>query len=123
VTHDNPAPIPYGETIGLSDIAEAFAELDPDLILPIGIAEPHSYRGYYAELAVELTGPMRAGDIADMLHGCVGRTFQGYKGGNYTMYSSTDVYIAEYGRAGGDLIGPVLLHFLTHQTPVKETGQ
>lgn len=60
------------------------------------------------------------GDIADMLTGCIGRTFEGYKGADYTMRSYTDVYIAEYGRSGGDRIGPVLTHFLTHQTPLKE---
>lgn len=121
MTNSNDTPIPFGTYAGLGDIADAFAALDPGTVLPIGLADPHSYRGYYQELAVELCGPTTAGEIATMLKGCIGRTFEGYKGGDYTMRRFTDVYIAEYGSAGGDMIGPVLLHFLTHQTPLEET--
>lgn len=120
---DTPSSLPpFGDYVGLGDIAEAFTAIDPDTVLPIGLTDPHSYRGYYHELAVELSGPTRAGDIAAMLKDCIGRTFEGYKGGDFTMHTHSDVYIAQYGYSGGDRIGPVLLHFLTHQTPQKATA-
>jgi hypothetical protein len=60
-----------------------------------------SYRGYYSELSVD------SGDeVADVsyviktLSEAIGRTFNGYKGGNYKMSGGTELYWAEYGCLG-----------------------
>jgi hypothetical protein len=102
--------------IDLGDLIEAFTKLPRDQILPIGLHKPHSYRGDYMDLAFEATPNATAGDVADMLTACVGETFEGYKGGDYTMTRDSWCWISEYGTSAGDRIGPVLLHLLTNQT-------
>jgi len=37
----------------LSDIIETLEKYDPATIVPLGFGEPHSYRGYYDQLAFE----------------------------------------------------------------------
>ena len=49
--------------ITLGDIIEAFAKLPRNLTLPIGLREPHSYRGDYMDLAFEIA--YNAHDIDD----------------------------------------------------------
>ena len=60
-----------------------------------------SYRGYYAELAVD-TGYTKVDvtQVIKSLKGSVGKTYTGYKGGEYTMAGHTDLYWAEYGSLG-----------------------
>jgi hypothetical protein len=108
----------YGNGVNLGDIIDAFAKLDPTAVLPIGLHEPHSYRGYYHELAFEACTDATVSDILDELNSAVGETFEGYKGGDYRMDRYSQVWIAPYGSSGGDCIGPMLLHFLVSQTPI-----
>ena len=108
----------YGTGVVLGDILDAFQQLDQDLILPIGLAEPHSYRGDYMDLAFEAVSDATVGDVTNMLGSCIGATFEGYKGGDYRMTRNSWCWIAPYGTSGGDHIGPVLLHLLISQTPV-----
>lgn len=73
---------------------------DPNLVVKDGFGEPHSDRGSYDELAFD---PLSESRIADMLRhaeSAVNATFTGYKGGEYTMYEHTPVYIGEYGDSG-----------------------
>lgn len=108
----------YGAGVVLGDIIDAFAKLDPNAILPIGLGEPHSYRGDYMDLAFEAVTDAKVSDVLDILRACVGETFEGYKGGDYRMDRSSWCWIAMHGYSGGDHIGPVLLHFLVNQMPV-----
>jgi hypothetical protein len=65
----------------------------------------HSYRGYYEQLAIEpdniyvLLDPF----IAD-LEIAVGQTYEGYKGGDFTMHRDTPVWISSYGEAKNTVI-------------------
>ena len=68
--------------------------------------EPNSYRGYYDHLAFE-PGAERitVGDFKRVIDERVmGKTFIGYKGGDYVMDHSVPVWCAEYGRANGRLL-------------------
>jgi len=67
-----------------------------------------SWRGVYAELALDYSG-YRRGDDKDkmrvteffvMLKDCLGKTFEGYKGGDFTMNKHTPIWVANYGNAG-----------------------
>lgn len=67
-------------------------------------ANPDSYRGYYSDLAFPPAAP---GDptitVAELLGVCldaVGRTFDGYKGGEFTMTKTTPLWLAHYGNCG-----------------------
>jgi hypothetical protein len=71
-----------------------------------GIGSPDSYRGYYDDLAFRPTSEVRT--VADVLNmllvECMGRTFCGYKGGDYLMGEHTPLWIAEYGDCGDKLV-------------------
>lgn len=96
----------------LAEIITALEAEDPRKVLPQGFNSPHSYRGYYDELAFE---PARNVTVADMLkdaRSALGNTYQGYKGGDYVMSDDTDCWLAHYGTAAGESIGPLLLRLM-----------
>lgn len=60
-----------------------------------------SYRGYYNQFYFELgEGEISAIELADDCRSVIGNTYEGYKGGEYTMTENTPVWLAEYGRSG-----------------------
>lgn len=70
--------------------------------VPHGLVSPHSYRGYYEDLAFEI-GETTLGRMLDTAKGCVGQTFNGYKGGEYTADEYTSCWVAEWGCTGETL--------------------
>ncbi len=63
--------------------------------------EPDSYRGYYSDLALSAHGDeVTAGKLLAELKAANGTTFQGYKGGDFTMGNDTPLWCAEYGCCG-----------------------
>ena len=83
----------------LRDLIEFLKTQPPDKVFN-GFHRPHSYRGYYDELAFEPDEHARIGDMLSAAESALGKTFQGYKGGDYVMLEMTPVHIAEYGRCG-----------------------
>lgn len=69
-----------------------------------GLCNPHSYRGYYCDLAFEPCEKTTAGELLTACRAAMGRVFTGYKGGDYTMGESTPVWVADYGSCGLKLI-------------------
>jgi len=74
------------------------------------LRNPHSYRGYYIDLAFERgDGSVLASDLLTMCKERVrDQTFEGYKGGEFVMGLRTPVWIAKYGCTGDRLmnVGP-----------------
>ena len=69
------------------------------------LEKPHSYRGYYADLCLERgEGTMRARLLADRLTSCLGKSYTGYKGGEFVMNEDTPVWIGKWGAYGGQKI-------------------
>ena len=71
---------------------------------PVGI---DSWRGIYAELALkfEFSGEeMPLSCFIDLLKDAVGKTFTGYKGGDFKMSRHTPVWVANYGNAGNTAV-------------------
>lgn len=65
-----------------------------------GPVEPHSYRGYYSDLAFE-TGPTPTAEgFLKQLEEALGNTFEGYKGGDFVMDGDTPLWAASYGSCG-----------------------
>ena len=63
----------------------------------------HSWRGIYAELSLDFdeTGtPPTVADLLEELRGAVGKTYGGYKGGDFVMGKGTPVWVAHWGDAG-----------------------
>lgn len=62
-----------------------------------------SYRGYYSDLAIDPVAT-EFGTVAEgleLLRDAVGSTFEGYKGGDYTMTNRTLVWVEVYGNYSG----------------------
>lgn len=75
---------------------------------------PHSYRGYYSDLAFERTeGTLPASEALGFARSAMGKVFEGYKGGDYQMGERTPVWFAKYGSCGVKITGFVDGEFLT----------
>ena len=57
-----------------------------------------SYRGYYSDLAFRTNmEPVTVGDVLAELKSALGKTFEGYKGGDYLMTEGTPLWVSEHG--------------------------
>lgn len=95
----------------LSDLIAFLEARDPSIVVPVGFHHPHSYRGRYDCLAFEPAENVTVGTMLACAKEALGQTYEGYKGGEYTMVEYTDVYLSEYGTTG-EKIGPVLLGYM-----------
>lgn len=69
-----------------------------------GVGEEDSYRGYYSDLALT-TGPIQnAAALAKRMKAAAGSTYEGYKGGDFTMGLDTPLWRASYGNCGPAII-------------------
>lgn len=98
--------------IELGGIIARLEREDPARVLPIGFANPHSYRGYYDQLAFEPVENISVGDVLAACRAALGATFEGWKGGEYTMTETTDCWISRHGESGDNKIGPLLLDLM-----------
>ena len=70
------------------------------------LGRPDSYRGYYCDLSFEPAETQQgAAELLAICEGCMGRVFQGYKGGDYVMGELTPLWFAAYGESGDRLMG------------------
>ena len=109
-----------GELIGLLKSIEAE---HPGHIAPYGFRNPHSYRGYYEQLAFE---PATNVPVAQMLAdatSALGATFEGWKGGDYTMKKYTECWLAREGDSAGETIGWLSLHLMLGLPPKPEESR
>ena len=64
--------------------------------------EPMSYRGYYSDLCfADAPDTVVAKDFLKTAGNALGKTFTGYKGGDFTMTRSTPLWRSEYGHSSG----------------------
>lgn len=94
--------------MSLGDLIAALERLDPTLRVPLGFGHPHSYRGYYDELAFEPRENVTIGAMLADARSALGSTYEGWKGGDYTMSEYTPVHLAHEGHIGEEL-GPFFL--------------
>ena len=95
----------------LGELIAALEKLNPELEVPLGFGEPHSYRGDYYDLAFEPKRNVTVGEMLADAKSALGTTYQGYKGGDFTMNEWTTCWLAEYGSTG-ETIGPYFLGLL-----------
>ena len=98
--------------IDLSGIIARLEREDPERVLSIGFANPHSFRGDYCDLAFEPRQNIRVGDVLDAARSALGTTYEGWKGGDYEMSEHTRCWIAYRGDSSDNAIGPLLLELL-----------
>jgi len=71
------------------------------------ITDPASYRGVYSSLAFCYYSPSKTtvDDTIKLVESCIGKTFEGYKGGDYVCGLSTLLHIASWGCCGPRFVG------------------
>lgn len=119
--------LPVPEHLDLGKLIAALEAEDPAKILKLGFNNPHSYRGYYDDLAFEPAANITVGAMLAAAREALGATYLGCKGsGEYTMTGWSDVWLASDGHTGESL-GRVLLSFLLTNVAtldlVRETSQ
>jgi hypothetical protein len=94
----------YHMTLG--SLVAALENVSPDLLVEYDSGSspsgPESYRGYYCDLSfppssIQIT-------VAELLREAkvaIGSTFEGYKGGDFTMHEKTPLWASPYGSANG----------------------
>jgi hypothetical protein len=98
----------YHLTLGQAiELAKA---ADPQMVVEFdrggSPAGPHSYRGYYSDLSFGQSGaPVTVAEFLSDLTKSLGRTFEGYKGGDYVMGDETPLWVAPYGCTGPAIMG------------------
>lgn len=98
--------------LALEDVIARLERENPTRTVQVGFANPHSYRGYYEDLAFEITGPTSVGDMLAAARSALGATYQGWKGGDYEMSRYTEVWLVQEEGDCGETLGAVLLEHL-----------
>lgn len=76
----------------------------------LGFTAPHSYRGYYEDLAFEPCKDSTAQEMLNYAKEALGKTYEGYKGGEFKMHEFTECWLANYGRCGESINRYVLAY-------------
>lgn len=95
----------------LGELIEELSKYNRDQKVARGFGSPHSYRGYYDELAFEPVENTTVGAMLDAANEADGGMFDGWKGGDFVMDSLTPVHLAYRGSTGEE-IGPTLLSYM-----------
>jgi hypothetical protein len=100
----------YG-TMSLGTLIDALTHRprDEEVRFDFGYMVPQglgSYRGYYYHLALgyKENATVRVADLLKELRAAVGQTFEGYKGGDFTMSRDTPIWVANYSECPGTTI-------------------
>lgn len=95
----------------LEDLIDELEKYDLENVVRFGFANPHSYRGYYHELAFEPANNVSVGDMLAAAEGALNFTFEGYKGGEFTMDADTQCWLAYEGTCSDsdEIITPLIL--------------
>lgn len=101
------------ETLSLGEVIARLEREDPAKRVAVGFARPHSYRGYYDELAFEVERDTTVGDMLAAAKSALDATFQGWKGGDYEMSEHTACWLVpKEGTSIGESVGALLLEFM-----------
>ena len=90
----------------LGKMIKRLKALPSDTLITPCLHNPHSYRGYYDDLAFEFAGDssVSAAELLKMCETCVGETFIGYRGGEFMMDEDTPCWAAIAGRVGRPIL-------------------
>lgn len=112
-----------GDLIKRLEACDLEADLRYDFCDLIPTTKVQSYRGFYEQLAIGFVDPrvdyesgkgeyksIKVGDLLPKLKEAIGKTFTGYKGGEFEMNQYTPVWVANYGHCHGTKIVGVINH-------------
>ena len=86
----------------LGTLKNLLSKQPTDRVCQYGFSNPHSYRGYYEQVAFEPANYVTIGEMLSCVDYALTGTFEGYKGGEYHYDESTPVNIAYYGSCSED---------------------
>ena len=92
----------------LEELIDWLKQQDPNLTVPHGFGSPHSYRGNYTEVAFSPEVNVTFGEMLQHAESALGATFEGWKGGEFTMSEWSTCWIADEGSCVSDRIGPTI---------------
>jgi hypothetical protein len=78
-------------------------------VISVGFGEASSYRGDYRDVAFEPKSDATIGEMLRHAKDALDQTFEGYKGGFYTMHKDVECHIAEWGVSGDCKISSLVL--------------
>lgn len=97
--------------MNLGELAAALERKDGSLKIrfefgQFGPSKLASWRGDYAQLAVEYAefAEITVGEFLKILREADGKTFTGYKGGEFTMNERTPIWVSAHGQAASSAI-------------------
>ena len=93
----------------LGDLIKFLEDRRPERLVALGFAQPHSYRGIYSDLAFQPKANVTVGEMLAAAKSALGTTYEGWKGGDFTMTGWTECWLAQRGHGDGETLGPVLL--------------
>lgn len=96
----------------LKTVIEMLRAAPQDAVLRNGFFHPHSFRDFYDELAFEPAPNVPVREMLEDAEYALGHTFEGYKGGQFTMGEYTSCWLANYGEGSDDRLGPRLLAYM-----------
>lgn len=99
----------------LGDVLVALQKEDPEKMLKFGLTYGHSYRGYYDQVAFELSPYISVGNMKKEVEEAVNHTYTGWKGGEYSMNLTTPVWVADLGGTGDPLTRLTLMLLLSNE--------
>ena len=88
--------------MGLGDMITVLEQINPSM--PMLVGSLHSYRGYYKDLAFGGTCEPAYTTVGEVLEACKaaeGKTFTGWKGGDFIMDEYTDLWQSPEGTSSG----------------------
>lgn len=97
-------------SLNLGEIIEFLEQQNPVAVIRYGWNACNSYRGYYEDLAFEPSFDVPVARMLAVAREANGKTFEGYKGGDYHMDRNTTCWIADYGTTSGSM--PVTIELL-----------
>lgn len=96
----------------LDDLIELLESVPPNTVLKNGFSHPHSYRGYYTDLAFEPASNVTVGEMLGDARSARGETFVGWKGGDFTMDGYTECWLSFEGSSSGETLGRMLVTYM-----------
>ena len=110
-------------TATLEALISALEAAPADRVVRRGFKNPHSYRGYYEDLAFEPAENVTVGSMLEVARSAIDNTYEGYKGGTFRMSEWSTVWLAWYGETG-ETLGPNLVAaMLRGEEPATAPGE
>jgi hypothetical protein len=86
--------------MNIGEMITALSYVSNDCVIRNAGTEFCSYRGYYEHLAICNTKEVTVKEFKKVLRKQIGKTYTGYKGGEFLMNLDTELFVANYGSCG-----------------------